>query len=60
MGRSFTRAPAARAVSAFQRAGLWAWAKYPNYFGEIAMWWGIWLVHSPPMVAGCAACSNPC
>lgn len=25
-------------------AGLWRYTRHPNYFGNAAMWWGIWLV----------------
>lgn len=23
--------------------GVWAWCRHPNYLGEIAFWWGLWL-----------------
>jgi steroid 5-alpha reductase family enzyme len=24
--------------------GLWAWTRHPNYFGDAAVWWGVWLI----------------
>lgn len=24
--------------------GLWGWTRHPNYFGDSAVWWGLWIV----------------
>jgi steroid 5-alpha reductase family enzyme len=30
-------------------AGLWKYARYPNYLGEMTIWWGIWIACLPAM-----------
>lgn len=40
--RRFKNDPANR--GAIMDRGLWAWTRHPNYFGDAAVWWGVWLI----------------
>lgn len=40
--RAFKADPAHQGV--VMDRGLWAWTRHPNYFGDAAVWWGLWLV----------------
>jgi steroid 5-alpha reductase family enzyme len=40
--RKFKADPANKGV--IMDRGLWAWTRHPNYFGDAAVWWGLWLV----------------
>lgn len=40
--RIFKSDPANRGV--VMDRGLWAWTRHPNYFGDSAVWWGLWLI----------------
>jgi steroid 5-alpha reductase family enzyme len=37
----------------FIASGLWRWSRHPNYFGEILVWWGLFL-YVVPVLDGAA------
>ena len=43
--RRFLANPANR--GRLMTSGLWHYSRHPNYFGEVTLWWGIWLLALP-------------
>lgn len=40
--RGFLRKPENRGH--LMQSGLWRYTRHPNYFGEMLIWWGLWIV----------------
>jgi len=39
---AFLKNPASKGK--IMNRGLWKYSRHPNYFGEVTMWWGMWLI----------------
>ncbi len=41
------------------QSGLWRWSRHPNYFGEISVWCGVWLLGLAATPAAALAVAGP-
>ncbi|MHC5905214.1 DUF1295 domain-containing protein [Streptomyces sp. S6] len=39
--------------------GLWAWTRHPNYFGDLCVWWGLFLLVCDSPVAAAVSAVSP-
>ena len=39
--------------------GLWRYTRHPNYFGDLCVWWGLYLIAAETGIAGVLSIAGP-